>query len=320
MNELLARCESPSCMHVFSIPSPAGGNEASSIQDITFVIEEQSETVCPICKKLAPISAGTYRYFKGDVFLVDGPPLTKRLLQDVKHELPVNEKSESLNNSEDVLYLQCDNDKCKAIYSTVSFIGNKGINVTAVFDNKLGDHGKCTVCNNGLLRVLTGVYAYDDGISSLVDGPPETLSVFEQVNKLLKSIQDGGISQEEIIKKAEIISPVIGKISRQTANKINYKDWVNLIIALFSFLVAIQQAYFKKEDRPAEYSGIKPEYVEMLINENNEMRAQQQAKAAVAKVHKPEKQQPAKSTLQPGRNTSCPCGSGKKFKRCHGAQ
>jgi preprotein translocase subunit SecA len=28
---------------------------------------------------------------------------------------------------------------------------------------------------------------------------------------------------------------------------------------------------------------------------------------------------PAASSNEPGRNAPCPCGSGKKYKRCHGA-
>ena len=33
----------------------------------------------------------------------------------------------------------------------------------------------------------------------------------------------------------------------------------------------------------------------------------------------PPKQQPAKAEIKVGRNDPCPCGSGKKFKNCHGA-
>jgi preprotein translocase subunit SecA len=32
----------------------------------------------------------------------------------------------------------------------------------------------------------------------------------------------------------------------------------------------------------------------------------------------PPKQQPAKAEIKVGRNDPCPCGSGKKFKNCHG--
>ena len=31
------------------------------------------------------------------------------------------------------------------------------------------------------------------------------------------------------------------------------------------------------------------------------------------------KQQPVKVTKKVGRNDPCPCGSGKKYKKCHGA-
>jgi uncharacterized protein YecA (UPF0149 family) len=31
------------------------------------------------------------------------------------------------------------------------------------------------------------------------------------------------------------------------------------------------------------------------------------------------KQQPVHAAAEPGRNDPCPCGSGKKYKKCHGA-
>ncbi|NTW63727.1 MAG: hypothetical protein HGA46_06485, partial [Chlorobiaceae bacterium] len=34
----------------------------------------------------------------------------------------------------------------------------------------------------------------------------------------------------------------------------------------------------------------------------------------------PAAQQPVKAEVKPGRNDLCPCGSGKKFKNCHGQQ
>jgi len=42
------------------------------------------------------------------------------------------------------------------------------------------------------------------------------------------------------------------------------------------------------------------------------------AKKAGEAVSKPEKQQPVRNEIKIGRNDPCPCGSGKKFKHCHG--
>lgn len=42
------------------------------------------------------------------------------------------------------------------------------------------------------------------------------------------------------------------------------------------------------------------------------------AKSAAENVSKPDKQQPVRNEVKIGRNDPCPCGSGKKFKQCHG--
>ena len=41
-------------------------------------------------------------------------------------------------------------------------------------------------------------------------------------------------------------------------------------------------------------------------------------KEAGESVSRPEKQQPIRNEVKIGRNDPCPCGSGKKFKQCHG--
>lgn len=42
------------------------------------------------------------------------------------------------------------------------------------------------------------------------------------------------------------------------------------------------------------------------------------AREAAESVSRPEKQQPVRNEVKIGRNDPCPCGSGKKFKQCHG--
>ena len=57
-----------------------------------------------------------------------------------------------------------------------------------------------------------------------------------------------------------------------------------------------------------------PKYTESrtdLIDQN-------QQKAAQQDTREPQKPQPVHVDKMPGRNDPCPCGSGKKFKNCHG--
>ena len=43
-----------------------------------------------------------------------------------------------------------------------------------------------------------------------------------------------------------------------------------------------------------------------------------QRAAAGRDTREPQKQEPIRVQKKPGRNDPCPCGSGKKFKHCHG--
>ncbi len=46
--------------------------------------------------------------------------------------------------------------------------------------------------------------------------------------------------------------------------------------------------------------------------------AAEQRAAASARQSEPQKPMPAKAAPKVGRNDPCPCGSGKKYKNCHG--
>lgn len=79
---------------------------------------------------------------------------------------------------------------------------------------------------------------------------------------------------------------------------------------------------------PAEREQRRPEVKETraeLPNRQNyrESKAElpgeaEQRKAASAPQSRPEKVMPAKAAPTVGRNDLCPCGSGKKYKHCHG--
>jgi preprotein translocase subunit SecA len=73
----------------------------------------------------------------------------------------------------------------------------------------------------------------------------------------------------------------------------------------------VQQAQERRRvavSKTMEGRGIDPE----------QAAAQRAAMAAVSQQQQPEKQAPVRKEVKIGRNDPCPCGSGKKFKNCHG--
>jgi len=72
-------------------------------------------------------------------------------------------------------------------------------------------------------------------------------------------------------------------------------------------------------DAGAEVHTNRQQYTENKQNANEEQLVDQNQKAAAQ--HDTRAQQPKAPIIKdklPGRNDPCPCGSGKKFKNCHG--
>ena len=53
---------------------------------------------------------------------------------------------------------------------------------------------------------------------------------------------------------------------------------------------------------------------EQLVDKNQQAAAQQDTRETAQQ----QRRQPVVKDKMPGRNDPCPCGSGKKFKNCHG--
>jgi preprotein translocase subunit SecA len=81
------------------------------------------------------------------------------------------------------------------------------------------------------------------------------------------------------------------------------------------------------EDRPSlpSTNGRRPRNVSTSVDEiehefqRKKKRELQQAKMAGGGAEQAPVQQVVRSSAKVGRNDPCPCGSGKKFKKCHGA-
>ena len=143
-------------------------------------------------------------------------------------------------------------------------------------------------------------------LAKLVAGPAKTEQMMKRVEHLIHMLEKGNPTKETVINAVAEVSPALAEISRKTANTTNYKEWAALIISLLGLLISIQQGYFKKD----ESDSIKREYIDHLLKENAELKKVSVAYAG-AKT-------PAKAEVKPPVNGPCPCGSNKKFKKCHG--
>ena len=202
------------------------------------------------------------------------------------------------------MFAVCPNLACGITFPAQGIINGPGIVKHLEVSNSMISCPRCGT----LSPISDGVYTYRNQNVTFQDGPQRSKDIVQQARALINALQEGSLPKEQSIAALKALSPALAKISQQTAEKTNYKEWAGLIIALLSLLISIQQGYFKRDDD----SGIKREYIDHLLRENEE----QKARLASFKSANT----PVKAELHPGRNEACPCGSGRKFKKCHGFQ
>ena len=126
-----------------------------------------------------------------------------------------------------------------------------------------------------------------------------------ELDELKKSVQNASYEQKDPLlifklESAEIFKKMVDKINTST------------IATLTRAQIPMQAPEEVKEAAPAPKAP-QPKYTES--HESLEDEAQKQAAANDTRQKAP---QPIVKEKLPGRNDPCPCGSGKKFKNCHG--
>lgn len=127
-----------------------------------------------------------------------------------------------------------------------------------------------------------------------------------ELDELKHSVQNASYEQKDplLIFKLEsvkLFDAMVDKINNQTVS------------VLMRGQIPVQQPEQVREAEP-ELAPRQERYVESredLTDPNQEAAARQDTR-------EPQKQQPVVAEKLPGRNDPCPCGSGKKFKNCHG--
>ena len=126
------------------------------------------------------------------------------------------------------------------------------------------------------------------------------------LDDLKQSVQNASYEQKDplVIFKLESV-----KLFDEMVNQINNSTVSILMRGQIPLQTPEEVQQAREDERPRM-----PKYTESrtdLIDQN-------QQKAAQQDTREPQKPQPVHVDKMPGRNDPCPCGSGKKFKNCHG--
>jgi len=166
--------------------------------------------------------------------------------------------------------------------------------------------GPCPNCG-GTGHIPDGIYSATTDTIRVMVTTAKSAESLRLLAQILRRARDQSATREELAKSldqapTEDFKP-FADLVRGLPKKIAIKDWIAIALAVAALLQG--QATDRKVDRiEAQVNQI---YAQMLAHQPTPSAAQPTATASAVPYPKV------------WRNDPCPCGSGKKYKRCHGA-
>lgn len=164
----------------------------------------------------------------------------------------------------------------------------------------------CPRCGN-IASIPDGLYEIMDGTIKLLQGYPFSYDRISLFKNIIKACRDEKLNynqiQEKINKEAPEIKPVVEKLPKTRNDIFNY---LSLLIAIFSLF---SDNYNKEPNVVINQYEIINEYNILIDNSKGNSNYS---------IPKPDTSLVSSKYKNTGRNELCPCGSGKKFKKCHG--
>ncbi|MGX7596282.1 SEC-C metal-binding domain-containing protein [Planococcus plakortidis] len=198
----------------------------------------------------------------------------------------------------------CDN--CGNVFPSGIFVENS----VAVFEGN--EVGPCPYCR-GWGHVPDGTFRVVQGAIELISAPQRTLDELVKLNLLLRRVTEADLEKEKVFKKIEKETPQFSPLLEFLKNE-DFRFWLPVILSILSILIPLY-ATGNTEEPDVEINQVINHIYQQPVNPvpaltspliSNAMSSE--TKAIPIKVEKI------------GRNAACPCGSGIKYKRCHGVQ
>ena len=196
---------------------------------------------------------------------------------------------------------------CGYLYPSGYYFDPAGTGVrpsVMVFEN-LPVTTPCPMCGKHKSRVMASEYRLVKSTMRFLQSPKRTAEEREWLETLLRGAQERGESVEEIREKASKEAP---DLSVTLGKLLAYRTE---IMGLPTRLALLANTAGKVSAVEGDVSTAKLEPSQVIYESVNEYN--------VLKVQAPSATDEERlSTAKLGRNDPCPCGSGKKFKKCHG--
>lgn len=190
----------------------------------------------------------------------------------------------------------CDN--CGLFFAARNLIDAPGSTVT--FQNS--GYGPCPRCG-AMGRIPDGTYAFIGDITHLLRAPQRTQRELQILTGIFENAQKRQANKDDIKRKVEQEVPQLAAIADLLPrNRAELYAFIALVIATLQLLLST----------PGNLQSINIDS-DVVIN----IATSQQARPSEIQVGQPAENSTRK-VVKVGRNEPCPCGSGKKYKKCHG--
>lgn len=158
----------------------------------------------------------------------------------------------------------------------------------------------CPMCGRRRGRVLAGEYEFVKDTMTLLRGPERTVQELKRLAAFLRDAQETAATADEILERAESagVSDLVRKLLADRPTRMEVATWLGLLLAIVSLWVTLKSTGSTDDPEPSQ----------VIYKSGDQYNITVQAPMptdgnVLGKV---------------GRNDPCPCGSGKKFKKCHG--
>ena len=179
-------------------------------------------------------------------------------------------------------------DSCGAVFgSGISVEDSRNVTFSGT------DAGPCPACG-GTGHVPDGLYNFIGQTIELLSGPASTVADLKRLAALLERARKNRAEPEDIASAIARETPAFRKLSDLLPrNRNELYGFLGVVLAAIALAISVKTA-----SKPTSID------VNQVINVITAPPAPHSAQAAP----------------RVGRNQPCPCGSGKKFKHCHGAR
>ena len=182
--------------------------------------------------------------------------------------------------------------------------GGTGIRVSAATLEVAKVTTPCPMCGRYRGNVLANEYRLIEDTAALLQGPEHPEEERQSLAALLRQALENDETAEETKTRADEQAPelsaLVEKLLEEKPESMKDATWSTLLLSTVDGLA------------PVEGNGSKDELVpsEVIYNSVNQYN--------ITTVQAPPTAEPQQAVRKVGRNDPCPCGSGKKYKKCHG--